>query len=249
MKTVFLFFVFLVVFCGVVFGGAVSDGEFLAYGRGDRVLLVGEMKRNYDANVRDYTGRFDKQERVRGELLEEQSATFKFREDVFSLFMEWTKNPVQSDRLLYVVGANDGKMVVHPTGWFSWIRSVKRDPRCAAALKYNLRTCDQFGMRKMLDRLEELFAEGGEKGCIEVKYLGESEVDGRRCFGLEVSIDESVGGDVRTVVVQIDVEYRLPVSVKSLGAEGELMSRYRYWQLEFNTGLGDDSFDRKTNRL
>ncbi len=59
----------------------------------DHIALLEMAVDRYDRTIRDYSGTFIKQERIKGELGPVQVIAFKFRQEPFSLFMEWKENP------------------------------------------------------------------------------------------------------------------------------------------------------------
>ena len=216
------------------------------------------MTINYDSSVLDYTGTFIKQERIKGKLHKEQTIDFKFRNKPFSLFMQWTKNPGKADRLLFVKGQNNNKMIVHPAGLFSLIKSVERDPKGKEVFKHSLRSCDKFGIRNLLDRISSVSKISSKNGNFKAAYTGETLIDKRPCMVIETDIGKIKVTDqkgktevsnVEKVILTVDLGYCLPVSIKSLDAKGNLISKYTYSNLKFNTNLSDANFTKKANKL
>lgn len=219
----------------------ISDSEFVNYAKTDYHRLLEAMIISYDSRVIDYTGTLHKQERVNGKLRKPQAIDFKFRNEPFSIFMQWTKNPGKIDRLLFVKGQNKNKMVVHPTGIASFIKSVERPPACKEVFKTNLRSCDKFGTRNMLHRLKI------NSKTAKTKYLGETLVANRPCIAIEVIVP--IENIFTKMTIKIDLAYRIPVSITSLGKNGNLLSTYTYTDLKFNTNLTDADFTKKANKL
>ncbi|MCF7956358.1 MAG: DUF1571 domain-containing protein [Phycisphaerae bacterium] len=227
----------------------ISDEDFLEFAVNDYGKLLEVMKANYDSSIDDYTGIFTKQERVKDKLLKPQVIAFKFRNDPFSIFMAWKKNPGKADRMLYVKGQNNNKMVVHPRGLLAWIRSVERDPRGKDVLKTSLRTCDQFGIRNLLNRVTGLYKGNVKDDGFSAKYIGTEEIDKRPCIVLETVMPNNKISPTRRLMLVVDMEYRLPVAVTSLDGEGNLISKYSYTSLKFNVGLKAEDFTKKANNL
>ncbi len=227
----------------------ISDNDFLDFAANDYGKLLKTMKANYDSSIIDYTGTFTKQERVNNKLLKAQTIDFKFRNKPFSIFMEWKKNPGKTDRMLYVKGQNNNKMVVHPRGLLGWIKSVERDPRGKDILKTSLRTCDQFGIRNLLKRVTGLYEGNVKDKGFTAKYIGTEEIDKRPCIVLETVMPNNKISNTRRLILVVDMGYRLPVSITSLDGKGNLISKYSYTGLDFNNGLKDEDFTKKANRL
>ena len=172
--------------------------------------------------------------------------------------MEWTKNPAKADRLLFVKGKNNNKMIVHPSGLLSLIRSVELDHKGKEVFKHSLRSCDQFGIRNLLDRISDISRTSLYNNNFRVAYIGETLIDKRPCLVIETDIGKIKVTDqegktevsnVEKVILTVDLGYRLPVSVTSLDAEGNLISKYTYSNLKFNTNLTDANFTKKANKL
>ncbi len=227
----------------------ISDSDFLDFAANDYGKLLQTMKDNYDSGIVDYTGTFTKQERVKNKLLKAQIIDFKFRNKPFSIFMEWKKNPGKADRMLYVKGQNNNKMVVHPRGLLGWIKSVERNPKGKDVLKTSLRTCDKFGIRNLLDRVTGLYEGNMNDKGFTAKYIGAEEIDKRPCIVLETVMPNNKISPTRRLILVVDINYRLPVSITSLDGKGNLISKYSYTDLNFNTGLKGKDFTKKENKL
>ena len=222
----------------------ISDSEFVNYAKTDYPKLIETMIISYDNRIIDYTGTLHKQERVNGKLRKPQTTDFKFRNRPFSIFMQWTKNPGKIDRLLFVKGQNKNKMVVHPTGIASFLKSVERPPACKEVFKANLRSCDKFGIRNMLQRLKT------NSKTAQTTYLGETLVANRPCIAIEAIVPMAdKPNEFTKMIIKVDLAYRIPVSVTSLGKNGNLLSTYTYTNLKFNTNLTDADFTKKANKL
>jgi len=211
----------------------------------DQVGLLKKAMERYEKEIKDYTGVLVKQEVVGKKLLKAQTIKFKFKEEPFSVFMYIKKNAMSANKVLYVEGANDGKMVVHPTGLFRWIKSVKREPDCAAAMKENLYPCTMFGFKRMMEKAMAEYEKGVKAGDITIRYLGRTDVDGRRCVAGERLFAKGKGYETGKMIVQIDVETLLPMDVRSFDWDDKLISRYSFSDIKINVGLKDSDFTEK----
>jgi len=214
----------------------------------DHVALLAMLLERYDKTVRDYTGVFHKQERLKGKLTPKQRIAFKFRQKPFSVFMEWLENPLGAHRLLYVEGQNDGKILAHPTGLLSFVKAMKLDPEGKQAAKSSLRPVTKFGFRSSLTQMLDVYRAAAEKGDLKTSFSGPETVDKRQVITLERFLPKEKYENPR-LTVQIDLEYLLPTEVTTADARDNLVSRYSYTDLNFNTNLTDRHFDPKQNRL
>jgi len=131
----------------------------------------------------------------------------------------------------------------------AWIKSVERDPRAKDVFKSSLRSCDQFGIRNLLRRVTGLYEGSVEDEGFSAKYIGTEKVDNRPCIVIESIMPDNRISSTRRLILVVDMEYRLPVSVTSLDADGNLISKYSYTSLKFNNGLKDEDFTKKANKL
>ena len=215
----------------------------------DHTALLKLAIKNYTATITDYTGKFHKQERIGKKLGKKQVISFKFREKPFSVAMKWDKNAGSANRLLYIEGQNDNKMLVHPTGLLSLIKSVKLDPRGKQALSCNLRPCDMFGFhRNMLETLK-IYEKAAKNGDLTTKCSAIETIDGRDYITLERILPEKKDYPAAKLLVKFDLDYLLPTSLASYDWQGNLISEYTFTDLKFNTGLTDKDFAQKENKL
>jgi hypothetical protein len=214
----------------------------------DHVALLAMLLDRHDKTVRDYTGVFHKQERLKGKLTPKQRIAFKFRQKPFSIFMEWLENPLGTHRLLYVEGQNDGKMLAHPTGLLAFVKAVKLDPEGKQAAKSSLRPVTKFGFRSSLTQMLDVYRTAAEKGDLKTAFSGPKTIDNRRVLILERFLPKDKYENPH-LTVQIDLEYLLPTQVTTADQQDKLISQYTWTDLNFNTNLTDRHFDPKQHRL
>jgi hypothetical protein len=107
----------------------------------------------------------------------------------------------------------------------------------------------EFGVNRVVERLQELLFRGWLRGELSVRFLGVRTCDRRPCYGLEFSFPlEQVReyGAVR-LVTHWDIKERIPVSYEAFtGSDcGDecLVERHVFSQLQINTSLGEIDFD------
>ena len=215
----------------------------------DQIALFNWALEVYQKRVRDYTVTFYKQERIKGKLKKTELIDVMFREKPFSLFMKWEKNAGKIDKLLYVEGQNDNQMLVHPTGLFAGIKSVKRDPGDKEIKQACLSTCDEFGFYRFMKSLLGVYETARKKGDLKTKYLGETVIDGRRCLTLGRTLPAKKNYPNARLILQFDVEYLLPVSLDSYDWQGNLLARYSFKNIKFNVKLASNKFNPKTHDM
>jgi hypothetical protein len=157
--------------------------------------------------------------------------------------MEWKKNGGKVDKLLYVKGSNDDKMIVHPTGLLSWVRSVKRDHAGKAARKASRYTCDQFGFHNSMKRILKHYELAKRNGDLKTRYIGLTKVHGRKCIALERILPKKKDYTTARLIMKFDVEYLLPVALELYDWNDDLIMRNSFRDLKFNVGLKSTDFE------
>jgi len=223
--------------------------KLIKLARTDHIALLKWALDNYQDRIQDYRLTFLKQERINGKLKRTEKIAVKFKQAPYSVLMEWQKNPGAIDKLLYVEGANDEKMVVHPTGLWSFIKSVKRDPRVAEVRRSSRGTCDQFGFYRTMKNLLAMYELAQEQGDLQIRYLGETEVHGRPCVAMERLLPPKEQYPYGRLVMEFDKEYLLPIAITCYDWQDKLLSQYKFTQVRFNTGLTTAAFTPSANKL
>ena len=225
-------------------------GELARY---DHIALLQWSLANLAQGSGDFRATFVKQERIGGRLKPAERIAVSHKSEPFSLLMEWRDNAGPIDKLLYVerpgVAKGKHKMVVHPTGLFFWIKSVERDPRGSDARKASRRTCDQFGFERTMRDLLSVYEHATARGDLQIEYLGESRVDGRRCVRAERRLPKGKGYPYARLVMDFDVGYLLPTRISCYDWKDKIIGKYVYNDLEFGCGLTDADFTAAANGL
>ena len=227
----------------------INPERVIELAQNDQISLINWALQVYQKRVRDYTATVTKQERINGKLKKTELIEVMFREKPFSLFMKWQQNAGKIDKLLYVEGQNDNQMLVHPTGLFAGIKSVKKDPREKEIKQANLSTPDEFGFCRFMKSLLDVSQTAQKNGDLKTKYLGEKKVEGRRCLILERTLPEKKQYPNARLVLEFDVEYLLPVSITCYDWRDNLLARYAFKNLKFNVGLTPNKFHPNTHDM
>lgn len=207
----------------------------------------------YNVNVRDYTCLFTKTELLPDGPTPEQQIEVLFKENPFSVLMNFVKNPGPAQKILFVQGQNNGEAVIRPAGVVLslLVPSVTRPVNGPDAMKNSRKTIDKFGLGNSLLMLRDVAVKAKDNGeLIHLKYLGQREVDGRKTFAFERRIVENTERYPDSICVyHLDQEWLLPTAVTCLSADGTLLGKYLFSNLKLNVGLTDKQFTRKVNGL
>ena len=173
----------------------------------------------YQKSVSDYQCTFTKQERIRGQLGQEQQIQVRFREMPFSVLMEWTRNAGDAKRVLYVQGQwqnNDGEDLakIEPQGAIArlLVRSVAL-PICGSTAKaQSRRTIDKFGFGNALKLIIDYAAAAVQTGQGSWSMPARATLEGRPTWVLKRTLPYTADGGEwpdRVLIVHIDREWLL----------------------------------------
>lgn len=227
--------------------------------RTDPLGLLKVALQRYQNSVSDYTCQFTKQERVRGKLGSEQQIQVRFREMPFSVLMEWTKNPDQAKRVLYVQGLwqnDDGQPLakIEPQGAIArlLVKSVTLPINGPSAKAASRRTIDQFGLGNALKLIIDHASSAIKTGQGSLAYEGEGTIDGRKTWIFKRTLPyKADGGDWpdRILIVHIDREWLLPVACQTYADDAQqvVLAKYCFSNIRLNSGLTEQDFSAEAN--
>jgi hypothetical protein len=214
-------------------------------------------------NVRDYTCRLIKRERIGGELQAYQFARIKVRSEqriegevvkpmaVFMQFMAPAR--IKDRRILYIAGENDGQVLVRKGGSMMKHVKISIDPYGRAAKKESNYPITHVGFDKFVDRLVEIVKQDIERDPsgenTVVSYFRNAKVGKRKCTQIRVEHPEQKQDmQFHIATLFVDDELNVPVRLVTFGwpdVDGEqppLNEEYTYIDLKLNVGLTDADF-------
>jgi hypothetical protein len=234
----------------------VSNEELAA---SDPLGLLRVALQRYQNSISDYTCTFTKQERIQGKLGQEQQIQVRFREMPFSVLMEWTRNPGDAKRVLYVQGQwqnsdGDDLAKIEPQGAIArlLVKSVAL-PICGSAAKaQSRRTIDQFGFGNALKLIIDKAAAAMSAGTGNLVYQGAGEQDGRKTWVLKRTLPYTADGGEwpdRVLLVHVDREWLLPLACYTYADDKQetMLAKYVFSDVHLNAGLKAADFDAKAN--
>ncbi len=210
---------------------------------------------HYQREIEGYRCTFVKQERIKGRLREQQTATVRFREEPFSVDMTFVENVQDCKRALYVEGRwfddeGNPQALAKPGGSIlrALVPSIKQPVNGYFAKRASRRTIDEFGFGKTFELIMQYSREAELAGDLDLRYVGQGRVDERPTYVLERILpyagDASAYPDAR-LVMHIDQEWLLPTGCFSYAdpAGNELLGSYVYTDVVLNPGYTDADFD------
>ena len=195
------------------------------------------------AEVRDYVAVLHREERVGGELEEPEIIQLKFRKP-FQVYLKWIGPAHAGRELLYVDGWNQNRIMVHDGGALSFL-TLSLDPNGSLALRSSRHPVTDTGIGRMLEVVSESMDRALAAGELEIVESRPNTVFGRRAHRFEGRLpsDPRKGYYAPRVVMDFDLESKLPIQIAIYDAEGRLLERYGYEHLQLNVGLSARDFD------
>ncbi|MBX3425221.1 MAG: DUF1571 domain-containing protein [Pirellulales bacterium] len=210
-----------------------------------------------DRNIRDYSAIVYKQERIDGELMDQEVAFVKVRHQPFSVYMFFLA-PNKGRECLYSEGpaGTNGKLLARDCGFRRKLGVFELDPTGRLAMKGQKYPITKLGVKALTDELVTVASNDVKFGECEVKHLqtelGPKTGPKRPVTMLEVTHPIERIGTFRfhKARVYIDDELRIPIRYEAYlwprGNEAPpLEETYTYMNLKVNNGFTDADFDRK----
>ena len=231
------------------------DQDILTLAAADPVAFFERALRQYNTSVRDYTCVFHKQERMGGELGEEQSIDVMFRESPFSVRMKWVKNADKCNRILFVQDrwTKDGQQlaVIEPGAIARlFVPYVMRPIHGDDAKRSSRPAGDQLGFRSSMELTLKYVRLAKEKGVnFTFEYIGEGSFGGRDTLQFRRHLPYTGEGDLwpdRVLIVDVDKELQMPVSCQAYAddEQSKLLGRYQMTDVKLNVNLPDSTWTK-----
>jgi hypothetical protein len=213
-----------------------------------------------DTNIKDYSAILYKQERIDGELQEQEVAFVKVRHQPFSVHMFFL-SPHKGRECLYVPGPNGQKGVLHArdSGFRKKLGVFELDPEGRLAMAGQKYPITKLGIRNLTTELIAVASNDVNFGECDVRTL--QTTIGAAGEKRPVTVIEAVHPTPRKnfrfhkAQVFIDNELRVPIRYAAYlwpanpGEEPPLEEAYTYLNLKVNNGFTDADFDPKSPEL
>lgn len=227
-----------------------SDIEKMA--KTDHIALLKYCRDNYNKQYGDYTCTFIKQETIRGRLGKEQITTIKFMEKPFSVVMTWTANrPSPADRVIFVDGKYNNKILCRPVGLLGLAGTQIRDPLSDEAKSTSLNPITEFGIIKLTNNLINVYEIAKKNGDLTEEFGGYFTLGDRKCIRIIRYLKENEDRKypAKKTETYIDLEYIIPVCVKGWDWKDKFSCTYCYKDIVFNAKLKEVDFLPQNNDM
>jgi hypothetical protein len=213
--------------------------------------------------VKDYEAILVKRERIKGVLNEYEYMYAKIRNrkeengkivTPLSVYLNFQKpRSVAGREVIWVEGANNGKLCAHEGGLLGKLPAVWLDPNGAMAMRGNLYPISDVGLENLVAKLVERGTRekkadlAGKATTVEVKRG--AKLNNRACTLLRIEHPVNLGFEFQLAQIFIDEELNLPVRYVAYGwpqpgEKGEMiLEEYNYTNIKLNIGLTDADFE------
>ena len=223
-------------------------------------VAEGSVK-HIDASILDYSAILYKQERIDGELHEQEVAFVKVRHQPFSVHMFFLA-PHKGRECMYVAGPNGEKSDLHArdSGFRRKLGVFKLDPDGRLAMAGQKYPITKLGVRNLTTELVAVASNDVNFGECEVRTL-QSNIGPENGEKRSVTVIEVIHPTPRRnfrfhkAQVFIDNELRVPIRYAAYlwpenpGEEPPLEETYTYLNLKLNNGFTDADFSRDNPEL
>ena len=219
---------------------------------------------NIRANIDDYTCRITKQERIRGQLQDEEYMEAKIRNRKvdaagkvlvpLSVYMKFIGPPaVKGRECIWVEGQNNNKMRAHEGGVKGrFMPTVWLDPDGPIAMDGQLHPIYDIGVENLVIKLIERGEKEKKFPECDVEFIKNAKINGRGCTVLRVVHPiQRPHFEFHRAEIFIGDQLNIPVRYAAFywpakpGAEDDVLEAYTYTNVKVNVGLTDADFDPK----
>jgi hypothetical protein len=209
----------------------------------DPVKLLAGMEAAY-AMVRDYTARFERQERVGGALRPREEIFLKFKRPG-RIYLKWLSGPSRGREAILAEGDRGRKAVIHEPGVLSGFFTLLLDPDHPRVMRESRHPITDVGIGRLIELIGDNARRALARGELALVSRGEGEEDGRRVKRVEAILprDASKGYYCYRLLLFVDAERALPVRAMIYDWDDRLIGDYSYRELSLNPGLSAEEFD------
>lgn len=211
--------------------------------------MLAEAKTAY-SKVRDYTCHYVRLEKLNGKLVPEQTCELRVRTSPLSISVRvMAPKDYFGRETVFVTGRSTDKVKLKEAGKWTYTTLAADDPKVLADTRH---TITDTGLLAVLERVEKAVAvEKRLNNPVQV-LVGDYTYAGRECTRYEVFVDRvHAARYAHRHVVYVDKETKLPVRYEAYDQPkaggpktGEPIEVQSFVGVKFNTGLGENTFDR-----
>jgi len=171
-----------------------------------------------------------------------------FRDNPFSVYMNWLEGARLAQKMIFVSGENNNKILARPKGLLSLVGVIERDVDGPEAKSSGRYTVDQFGLYFANKRVVDSMNKAKAKGTLHVAYQGlfkVPEVGDRPFYKFVRSPYEPPEGEgINETTIYIDQETWLQVGTVIKDTRGDLIAEYFFRDIRLNPDFDEKQFTR-----
>jgi hypothetical protein len=205
----------------------------------------------YTQEVRGYSAKLIKRERVGGKLQPLEKVETFFREQPFSVFMNWLEGGVgfpPPQDVLYVKGENNDKLLARGRKLAYLAGVFEKDVHSEEVKKTGRYTIDEFGIYLGTERTVAAMRKAKERGTLHVTYQGlfkVPELADRECYKfVRTPYEPPEDEGVNELTIFIDKENWLQVGSILKDKDGNLIASYFFRDVKINPEFKNNQFTR-----
>ncbi len=201
--------------------------------------------------LQGYTARVVKRERIKGKVGDYEYMYVKVRHRPLSIYMYFLGPPkVKGQEVIWIKGANDGKMWAHATGIRGWVGTVQIKPTNSLAMNGQRYPISELGILNLVQRLLEVGEKDTKYKECEVSFVEGATVENRSCTCIQVVHPVPRRNFLFHIArIYVDDELNIPIRYaaydwpKTKDGQPELIEEYTYVNFTPNDKLSDADFD------
>ena len=222
--------------------------EILRDEPGGAIKFLQMSLERYNREVQGYSCILVKKERVEGTVRPLEKTECYFREKPFSVFINFLAGAGEAQRVLYVQGENNGKMLARATGLPGVLGALPFDVNSPKARKAGRYIVTEFGIKLGSERtLKAMLSAQGRK-ALHVRYDGifrVPEVGDRLCYKIVRTPYEPLEDEgVYELTLYFDVETWLQVGSILKGPNDYFIAEYFFRDVRINPKFKDNQFKK-----
>lgn len=225
---------------------SLADMERLA--KQDPIAFLENCLLRYAREVKGYSLTLKKQERINGTNYPREIIEVHFRDQPHSVHFTWREGARLAEKVLYVEGENDGKMLARPRGLAARLVAgdiVARDVDGPDARQSGRYPLSEFGLKKSCARTLAAWKEARRAGNLDIEYVGVhkvKELDDRVCWVLRHTTREPNAEGVKETTIYVDTQTWLQTGVLLKDGEGLVIGAYYFCDIRLNPKFDKDQF-------
>jgi Protein of unknown function (DUF1571) len=218
------------------------------------IRLTEDTMKHIDRDVRDYTCTFIKQERIDGDLADQQHIYLKVLQQPFSVYMLFLQ-PYAGREVAYVEGQNNNELVVLEGGWKRhMLGKMHLAPQGMVAMRGQKYPITKVGIRNLMSELNQIAKADAQYGECDVTTRPNIKIDGRPTTLVQI-VHPVPRQNFRFNIARVFFDNQLKVPIyydaylwpQQADEQPPLDVSYAYMNLKINNGLTAMDFDANNN--